>query len=52
MAAQIPESRNINGEQCAHFSSQAALPRVLIGYMLTPDYKVKDTKLTEPEFDF
>lgn len=52
MAAQIPEGRNINGEPCAHSSSQAALPRVLIDYVLTPDYKVKDTKLTEPEFDF
>lgn len=40
-------------ENRVHISpSQAALPRVLIGYALTPDYKVKDTKLTEPEFDF
>lgn len=40
-------------ENRVHISPpQAALSRVLIGYVLTPDYKVKDTKLSEPEFDF
>lgn len=49
---QIPENRNINGEQRAHFSTQAGLLRVLIRYMQTPEDKLKDTKLAELEFDF